>query len=114
MLARTYRLIKKEDFRKTYANRKSLANPLLVLYHFKKSHQYGPRIGISVSKKVGNAVIRNKVKRRIREAMRSYLPKITTGYDLVFVARIKIGKASFKEIEKSVENLLIRAKMIAR
>lgn len=112
LLARTYRLTKKKDFRRTYDQGQSLAHPLLVLYYRKKADPIGPRIGISVSKKIGNAVIRNKTKRRIRAAIRPFLLQLSDDCDLIFIARAKIKQATYPEIERSMKNLLERSKLI--
>jgi ribonuclease P protein component len=67
------------------------------------------RFGFVVSKRLGNAVQRNKVKRRIREATRRRIPSIKSGFDLVIIARRPITQATYKEIEQTLEHLLIKA-----
>lgn len=64
------------------------------------------RFGFSVSKRVGRAVVRNLVRRRVREAVRLRLPDIATGYDVVFVARLPVAQATYCQIAASVDQLL--------
>ncbi|MBU5308688.1 ribonuclease P protein component [Clostridioides mangenotii] len=99
--------IKKDsDFRKVYKHGKSFANKYLVIYILEKRTEES-RIGISVSKKVGNAVTRNKVRRLIKEAYRINIDdKIKPGYDIVFIARVSSSNASFEDIDKSVKYLV--------
>ena len=65
------------------------------------------RYGISVSKRVGNAVTRNRVKRLLRENLRQ--TQIKAGWDVVFLARVAASTAGYVQIEKSVNSLLSRA-----
>ena len=95
-------LKKDSDFRKDYKYGKSVANKYLVMYILNNKLEYS-RLGISVSKKVGNATVRNKVKRRIREAYRNLIDEnVKSGYDIVFIARVSSEDVDYKAIEKSV------------
>jgi ribonuclease P protein component len=71
------------------------------------------RVGISVSRRVGKAVARNRAKRRIREAVRSFLPSLRVGQDLVFVARPSMAEATYQQVLEAVEGLLRRAGLLA-
>jgi len=64
-----------------------------------------------VSKKVGNAVTRNRVKRRMREAMRGEIPQVRGGHMLIFVARPAAAEAEYKDLVKDTRALLRRAKL---
>ena len=95
-------LKKDSDFRKVYKYGKSVANKYLVMYILNNKLEYS-RLGISVSKKVGNATVRNKVKRRIREAYRNLIDEnVKSGYGIVFIARVSSKDVDYKAIEKSV------------
>jgi ribonuclease P protein component len=74
------------DFRRIYARGRSYVSPLVVTYVMKNRAQ-SVRVGITTSKKTGNAVKRNRSRRIIREAARQIAPRVKSGYDLVFVAR---------------------------
>lgn len=65
----------------------------------------GLRVGFSVSKKVGNAVVRNRTKRRLRECFRPYLGDVKNGL-YVFVARPSAAEATFQSLEKSMRYLI--------
>lgn len=103
------RIRKNIEFRRVYRRGKSYSNSLLVLYIFKNNNIDTSRVGISVSKKVGNSVVRSRVKRLISESYRLNCSNIKEKYDLVFVARNKSKDKTYKEIEGSVTNLLKRA-----
>lgn len=104
---KVYKIHKNHDFRIVYNRGKTFLNNLFVMHIYKNKKNYNiNRLGISVSKKVGKSVIRNKVRRRVYEIYRLNLPKIRTGYDIVFVARSNSRDKEYVEIEKSVINLL--------
>lgn len=87
------RLTRSEDFTRAYQAGRSVANRYLVLYYFERpvsgsaDSAEGPRVGFSVSKRLGGAVERNGVKRMLREAYRSCSESLSGDMDLVFVAR---------------------------
>jgi len=70
------------------------------------------RYGLSVSKRVGKAVTRNRVKRLLREVLR--LTPLEPGWDIIFIARSGAASASYAEIEKSVVSLLSRARLLRK
>lgn len=103
-----YKIRKNREFRNVYKKGKSISNRYLVLY-VKKNGKDLSRLGISVSKKVGKAVIRNRVKRRIRESYKLYSSEVAKGYDLIFIARVSSNNQDFKVINNSVVSLLKKA-----
>lgn len=112
-MQRRYRLKKSAEFQRVRAQKKSWAHPLMVLYVASNDLDV-TRVGISVTKRLGNAVARNRMKRLIREAVRSLLPAVAPGKDLVFVARAAAAEAGHQQVRQAVENLLGRARLIAR
>ena len=106
-----YRIKKNIEFRIVYRKGKSFANDLLVLYILKnrrnrdkKGNQYN-KVGISVSKKVGNSVVRSRSKRLVTEGYRIKLDNLKQGYDFVFVARTNIKDKSYEKVDKAIDNL---------
>ena len=79
------------EFKRVYTRGKSAVRPTLVAYCMRKSGP-APRIGITASKKIGNAVKRNRARRLLRESARMLYPQIKPGFDLVLVSR---GKTPF-------------------
>lgn len=102
------RIRKNMEFRAVYRRGKSFSNHLLVLYIYKNRKNIN-RIGVSVSKKVGKSVVRNRVKRLIKECYRLNCSSLNTGYDLVFIARSAANDKSYNEIDGAVKNLFKRA-----
>lgn len=88
------------DFVNVYNKGRRFVNPYLVVYKLRGSE--GTRIGITVSKKIGKAVVRNRVRRLIRQALYLHYPRLKDGYDYVFVARVRANTADFKTIEKNL------------
>lgn len=80
-----------------------------MVVYYKKSENF--RIGFSVSKKVGNAVVRNKVKRSLREICRKNLHLFPHGYDFIFIARPKIKGFSYQQVEREVVRKLKEVKL---
>lgn len=106
----TQSLKKNNDFRIVYRRGRSVANQFLVMYKLKNNTESN-RLGISVSKKVGNSVVRSRVTRLIRETYRLHEEKVSSGWDLVVIARNTANGATFYEISKAMENVLKRQKI---
>lgn len=110
-----YRLKRNIEFRIVYRHGKSTANNILVLYVLKNkknkdrmNNSYN-RMGVSVSKKVGNSVVRSRCKRLITESYRIKVDRLIDGYDLIFVARTNIRGKDYYEVDKAVDSLLKKA-----
>ena len=97
-------LKKNSDFQKVYHNGRSFANRFLVMYVLENETNCN-RIGISVSKKVGNSVIRHHITRLIRESYRLQEDMFNSGLDIVVIARTTARKASYHEVESALLHL---------
>ena len=91
-------LKKNSDFRRLYARGKSAANPYLVLY-CRPNRMDRCRYGYTVSTKLGGAVVRNRVRRRLREIVRLNAPLMRPGYDVVVVARSRAVGCEYRRLE---------------
>ena len=105
---RSYSLKRHKEFRYTYARGKAQSTPLLTLV-YAKSRNETIRVGFSVSKRVGNAVRRNRAKRRMREGLTPMLGYIPGGINVIFIAKPDVPDAPFIELQKQMETLLKRA-----
>ena len=93
------------DFNRVYAAKRSYANRLLVVYILENGTDAN-RLGVSVSKKVGNSIVRHRLARLIREAFRLSTECIPDGYDYVVVARAGLKDKGFFETKESMIHLL--------
>ena len=100
------------DFRRAYGRGKSFSDPALVTYVLKNNRAGVCRMGITTSKKIGNAVERNRSRRIIRAAFRELAPHIGGGFDFVFVARSKTKHLKSTDIQKIMLHQLNKAGVI--
>lgn len=104
-------LKKNHQFQFVYKNGKSYVNKYLVMY-IKENGLERNRIGISVSKKVGNSVVRHRVTRLIRESYRLHESVFNSGLDIVVVARSAAAQADYEKIESALLHLAKLHKII--
>ena len=97
-------LKRNSDFQRVYREGKSYANRYLVLYVLQNQTERN-RLGISVSKKVGNSVVRHRMARLIRESYRLQEDMFNSGLDMVVIARVSAKDHSMKEIESALLHL---------
>lgn len=97
-------LRKTRDFDNVYKHSQSFANRQLVMY-ICPNNTTNNRIGIVVSKKIGNSVVRHRVKRLIKESYRLNEKEFNRGYDIVFIARKDIVNCNYSLVEKSIFHL---------
>ena len=96
---------KNSEFQKVYKTGKSYANKLLVMYVKRVDDGREPRIGISVSKKVGNSVVRHRFARLVRESFRLNKDILEEGKDIIVVARAAAKDKNFDKIESAFLHL---------
>lgn len=106
-------LKRNHEFQRLYRKGKSAAAPTLALY-CRKNRQPENRLGLTVGKKVGGAVTRNRVRRRLREIYRLHQGELRTGYDIVVVARVRAAHSRYRELERSLLSLSDRLGLLRK
>ena len=104
---RSYSLKRHKEFRYTYRVGRTHSMPLMTLV-YAKSRNETIRIGFSVSKRVGNAVQRNRAKRRMRECITPMVNRLKGGCNIVLIAKPEVLTAPFTELRQQMETLLKR------
>jgi ribonuclease P protein component len=114
MIARALRLRQPFEFERVRKQGRSWTTPLLVLAVLANDHGHN-RYGFAVGRRVGGAVERNRVKRRLREAVRELHPTLEPGFDVVLIARGPLADESvpYERIAGDVESLFRRARLLA-
>ncbi|MBQ9458538.1 MAG: ribonuclease P protein component, partial [Oscillospiraceae bacterium] len=92
------------EFRRVYSKGKSGVSPLLVMY-VRPNRGKKNRLGVTVSTKLGKAVVRNRARRRLRELYRLSQGQMKQGFDIVLVARSRAATAPYNELERSYRRL---------
>ena len=108
---RRYRLTKSTDFKRVRRTGKSYAHPLVILAA-SPNDQLMSRFGVTAGRTMGSAVQRNRAKRLLREALRSYLSSLAGGWDVVLIARPALIEAEWNDVCSAVANLLRRAGLL--
>lgn len=97
------RIRKRAEYLRVQTSGRKLTSPKLLTFFLRSEHPH-PRLGVTVSKKVGNAVRRNRVKRLLREAYRLQKRQLPAGADVVFVARAEAAEATFAQVVREVRD----------
>lgn len=108
------RIKKDKEFQRVFKEGKSYANRQFVVYCLPKEGQKEFRIGLSVGKKIGNAVTRNQVKRYIRQVFLELKEEIRQDMDYIIIARLPAANLNYHETRKSLEHVLKIAKVLNR
>ena len=107
-----FRLTRSIDFKRVRNKGKSFAHPLVVLVRLGSEEDH-LQVGISTSRALGNAVQRNRSKRLLRESMRSLIPLLGSGWDLVLIGRAPLVSAAVQDVQSALAGLLRRAGLMA-
>lgn len=113
MVRKEQRLKKNKEFQHVFQGGKSMANRQFVVYALEKKEQTEFRIGLSVSKKIGNAVTRNRVKRLVRQAFLEMKEQLPGSVDIVVVARKPTAEMTFEEVQKSLQHVIRKLPMLS-
>jgi len=111
-MERRVRLRRTSDVRRVHDEGRSWAHPLLVLVARPNGLDFS-RVGVTASRRVGNAVARNRAKRLMREAARHLYPQFEAGWDMMLIARTRIIKMKEPQVEEALASLLRRAGLSA-
>lgn len=111
-MRKAYRIKKEKEFQYVFHHGKSVANRQLVLYVYPKPEQVHFRVGLSVGKKIGNAVKRNQVKRYLRQALLELEPAIRPDLDFLLIARPDIKTKNFHQVKSSVVHVMNLANIL--
>lgn len=113
-MKKAFRIKKNNDFQAVFTKGSSVANRQFVIYILKKEDKDHFRIGLSVSKKIGNAVKRNQIKRYIRQAFHELSDQVQNGRDYVVIARKPLAEMDYHTVRKSLEHVLKVGKVLKR
>ena len=108
---RRYRVRDNQRFQEIRRHGQSYSSKYLVLCVLANDLPYS-RFGFSVSSRIGNAVERNRIKRRLREAMRLRMDTLQSGWDIVFIAKYPIRSADYHEMDAACARLIRRAHLL--
>jgi len=106
-----YRLRSNEDFKRIYKSGKSYWNRNLVIY-VKSNGLEHIRVGFTVTKKIGNSVVRNKIRRRMKEIFRKNFDNIKEGYDIILVPKKNVVDISYQELESAMIHIFKLANVL--
>jgi ribonuclease P protein component len=109
----TVSLKKNHEFRRLYNKGKSAVSPYFAIYCRKTGRAYS-RLGITTGVKLGNAVKRNRVRRRIRELYRTHEAQLLSGYDIVVVARTRAIFGRYADLERSFVQLMKKLDILSK
>lgn len=112
LLNRKFRLKNKNEFKRTYNYGKSVANSFIVLYYIKNEKIDDSKAAFAVGKRIGKAVVRNRIKRIMREAYKKNMSLVKKNYYIIFIARAKIKGISYNNVERNMSALLNKAGLI--
>lgn len=112
-MKKAFRLTRSRDFKRVKETGRTVYHPLVVLV-YATSDRPTPHIAAVASKAIGNAVARNRVKRRLKSCLDRYAEKLKGFTDLVFYARKDILEVGFVEICDAIESLLMKADLLEK
>ncbi|MGA2328998.1 MAG: ribonuclease P protein component [Bryobacteraceae bacterium] len=105
------RILRPADFRRVYAEGLRVSGPYFAAFCLSRAGTQGPRIGLTAPRALGKSVIRNRIKRRIREAVRRQLRQLEPQWEIVINPRRAVLKAPFAELAREIGRLFSRCKL---
>ena len=111
LMNKKYRLRNNDDFKKVYKKGKNYWNRNLILYIMENDLNH-TRIGFSITKKIGNSVVRNRTRRRMKEICRQNLNNIKEGYDIIFIPKKNVVDITYEDLKSGMLHLLKKSYLI--
>src|SRR5258708_5792328 len=102
------RILRSKDFRRVYDNGAKFSGPLFSAFYLRNNGERGVQVGFTCTRALGGAVVRNRIKRRMREAVRKRLDRIGAGWEIVINPRVRAMTAPFALLEQELEKLVKR------
>jgi ribonuclease P protein component, eubacterial len=102
------RILRSKDFRRVYDNGAKFSGPLFAAFCLRNNGDGAIRVGFTCPRALGGAVVRNRIKRRMREAVRERLHLAGGGWEIVINPRLRAMTAPFPQLEREIERLLLR------
>jgi ribonuclease P protein component len=102
------RILRSKDFRRVYDNGAKFSGPLFSAFCLRNNGEQGVRVGFTCPRALGGSVVRNRIKRRVREAVRGRLELAGAGWEIVINPRLRAMTAPFLQLEREVEKLFQR------
>ncbi|HLR79565.1 MAG TPA: ribonuclease P protein component [Bacillota bacterium] len=113
-MKKAFRIKNNREFQRIFKTGQSFANRQLVIYYRKKPGQKHFRIGLSVGKKIGNAVTRNRIKRYLRQGFHELKDDILPEYDIIIIARQPTKQMNYHAIKRSLHHLLSKVHILKK
>ena len=105
------KLSKTSEFKKVFSEGRRVEGENLIIFILKNDYSFN-RLGVIVKKETGNAVVRNKTKRWLKEAFRSTNKKLSPGYDIIVLAKNNIRKSNYFNICHDLESLFYKGRLL--
>ncbi len=104
------RILRPADFRRVYAEGSKVSSPYFAAFCLRRAETEGPKIGFTAPRALGKAVVRNRIKRRMREVVRRQLFRLEPQWEIVFNPRRSVLEAPVEDLAREIERLFSRCK----